>query len=229
MVLATIFASLGSWQVKRKAEKQTLFDRFENAPLLNIGDALEQGERFALVSANGQFDTERHVLLDNRILDGRAGVHVLTPFTLEDGRSLLVNRGWLPLPADRRSLPEVPTDDAPRVITGRLNRLPSDGPRVGDADVLTTNNWPQLVTYLDLTTVEDALGLTLLPWLVQLDADQDEGFDGRQWRAAVMPPEVHGAYALQWFGLMAAAIIIWITLGLRQGAASSRLNNEKES
>ena len=34
-----------------------------------------------------------------------------------------------------------------------------------------------------------------------------------------MPPEVHGGYAVQWFGLMTAAIVIWILLGVRRGRA----------
>ena len=45
----------------------------------------------------------------------------------------------------------------------------------------------------------------------------DEGFEDRQWKAAVMPASTHGAYAVQWFALAAAAIVIWLTLGYRAG------------
>ena len=99
--LAALFAGLGNWQLERKAEKEALFEQFDNAPALGIGRALERNERFARIEAWGRFDTERHLLLDNRMFRGRAGVHVLTPFILGDGQVILVNRGWLPLPPDR--------------------------------------------------------------------------------------------------------------------------------
>jgi surfeit locus 1 family protein len=216
-ILALLFGGLGLWQLERKAEKVTLFQRFENAPELTLEHAMAQQEIFAQVEAAGRYDPERHILLDNKILDGRAGVNVLTPFILPDNSVLLVNRGWLPLPPDRRQLPVVPTDASTRTIKGQLNRLPESGPRLGDADVLLADQWPQLVTYLDLLPVSKALNTPLAPWLVQLDASDPTGFEGRQWKAATMKPDVHGAYAFQWFSLAATAIAIWIVLGVRRG------------
>lgn len=215
--LALVFLRLGIWQTERKAEKQQLFDQFENAPVLGLEEALQRQEQFARVEGVGRYDPDRHLLLDNKIFKGRAGVHVLTPFTLRDGTRLLVNRGWLPLPADRRSLPAVPTDGRERVLRGILNRPSTGGQRLGEADVVKRDDWPQLITYLDLAAVSEALENPLQPWLVQLDADDTSGFEDRQWQAAVMTPEVHGAYALQWFSLAAAALVIWVVLGTRRG------------
>jgi surfeit locus 1 family protein len=215
--LAALFAGLGNWQLQRKAEKEALFDQFESAPKLEITQALEQNRRFARVEAWGRFDTERHLLLDNRTFRGRAGVHVLTPFILGDGQVVLVNRGWLPLPPDRSYLPEVPTDGAPMTIHGRLNGVRTEGPRLGPPDELDPDRWPQLVTYLDPEPLSEVYGTALPPWLVQLGADEEQGFQGREWKAAVMPAATHGAYAVQWFALAAAAIVIWLTLGYRAG------------
>ena len=216
-VLALVFLRLGSWQLERKAEKEALFEAFAAAPELSLEMALAQEREFARVEAHGRFDPRRHLLLDNRIWNGRAGVHVLTPFTLDDGRTVLVNRGWLPLAADRRSLPEVPTDGSGRTLRGRLVRPPAHGPRLGDADVLVADRWPQLVTYFDLDAAAAAVGKPLLPWLVQLDAAEAGGFEDRQWRPAVMEPAVHGGYAVQWLALLATTLVIWIVLGLRRG------------
>ncbi len=213
--LALGFARMGLWQLDRKTEKEALFELYDNAPVLQLEVAIDRKQRFARVEAFGRYDATRHILLDNAIFNGRAGVYVLTPFTLADGTSLLVNRGWLALPADRRSLPEVPTDNSPVTINGRLNALPTDGPRIGELDVLARNRWPQLVTYLDPESVSKALDMELANWLVQLDASDASGFEGREWQAAVMKPQVHGAYALQWFALSIAAIIIWISLAVR--------------
>lgn len=216
-VLSFIFGSLGLWQLERKAVKQALFDQFDNATALPVMEAIEIEEKYALVDAYGHYDSERHILLDNKIEEGRPGVYVFTPFTLQNGTSLLVNRGWLPMPADRRSLPDVPTGDSMTTIKGRLNRLPATGTRVGDADVLVTDRWPQLVTYLDLLPVSQALDLPLAPWLIQLDTTDPSGFGNRKWTAATMGPGIHGAYAFQWFALAAASAGIWIVLGIRRG------------
>jgi cytochrome oxidase assembly protein ShyY1 len=220
--LALLFLRLALWQLDRKAEKEALFMRFANAPSLSIEQALAREEALALVEARGNYDPLRHVLLDNRIWNGRAGVHVLTPFTLTDGRSVLVNRGWLPLPPDRRSLPRIATDGDLRTVRGRLVAPPSGGPRIGEADILAPDRWPQLVTYLDLDAAGMALGRPLLPWIVQLDPGDASGFEARQWQPAVMEPAVHGAYALQWLALLAAAVAIWIALGLRRGQTPGR-------
>lgn len=222
LVLGLLFLRLGSWQLERKAEKEALFERYASAPVLALGQALDQEVEFARVAARGRFDPSRHLLLDNRIWNGRAGVHVLTPFTLEDGRSLLVNRGWLPLPPDRRSLPGFATGSGERTISGRLVRPPAGALQLGEQDILAPDQWPQLVTYLDMEAAAGALGESLQPWILRLDADDPMGFEGRDWQPAVMGPEKHGAYAVQWFGLLAAAVAIWVVLGLRRGAQTGK-------
>jgi surfeit locus 1 family protein len=215
-VLAFIFVRLGLWQTDRRTEKMQLFEQFDNAPVMSLEAALLEQVQFARVSASGRYDPKRHILLDNRIYKGRAGVHVLTPFELESGKYILVNRGWLPLAADRRSLPEFSTEDGQGTIRGILNRPSEGGQRLGDADIVKPDPWPQLVTYLDIATVGEALDVPLEPWLLQLDAAEQSGFEDRQWQAAVMAPKVHGAYAVQWFALAAAALVIWIILGIRR-------------
>lgn len=215
--LGLLFAWLGTWQLDRQLEKQQLFDQFEQAPIMAMEQALRKEAGFYRVQAYGHFDPLRHILRDNQILNGRAGVHVLTPFYLNHGPVILVNRGWLPMPPDRRKLPVIPTDAAEMTIAGMLRKPSSPGHRLGDPDVIDSKQWPQLVTYFDFDAIAAALDLSLEPWLLQLDAGDPTGFGGRQWKAAVMEPAVHRAYALQWFSLMAATFIIWVTLGIRRG------------
>jgi surfeit locus 1 family protein len=216
LALSVVFFRLGLWQWDRKAEKILLFDSFQNAPVKPIGQALSGTAPFVRVEAEGRYDPVRHTLYDNRIFKGRAGVHVLTPFTLSDGSEILINRGWLPLAPDRRSLPEFDTNPAQQRISGMLTRPVTGGQRVGGADELVTDQWPQLMTYLDLDSIGAATEKSLEPWVLLLDAADPSGFEDRQWRAAVMEPKVHGAYALQWFSLAAAAMVIWIVLGVRR-------------
>jgi len=217
LAIGILFARLGFWQLDREQEKQLLFEQFENAPMMTIEQALKHVEGIFRVEAYGHFDEYRHVLVDNRIFNGVAGVHVLTPFYLNSGKVILVNRGWLRLQPDRRRLPRVTTEQVSRIISGILKKPSMDGHRLGDPDVLTADDWPQLVTYLDLDSISAALEIMVEPWLLQLDPEDSAGFEGRQWKAAVMGPEVHRAYALQWFSLMVATFIIWLSLSVRRG------------
>ena len=222
VTLAAVFLRLGLWQLDRKAEKEVLFEQFATAPSMGLVEALEDGEAFARVSSRGRYDPERHVLLDNKVWKGRAGVHVLTPFRTERGVTVLVNRGWLPLPADRSRLPAVPTDSGETELTGRLAQPPAVGRRLGAPDTLVRDQWPQLVTYFDLPDVNGALGETLPPWVVLLDAGDPNGFDDRQWAAAAMTPEVHGGYAVQWLALLLATLVAWVVTGFHRGEQLER-------
>ena len=216
LAIGIVFARLGFWQLDRQEEKQRLFDQFDHAAIMVIEQALNEKEGFSRVQVYGHFDEQRHILLDNKILNGRVGVHVMTPFFLNDGKTILVNRGWLPLPPDRRTLPSVPTESTERTIAGILRKPPAKGHRLGDPDVVVADHWPQLVTYLDIDSIGAALEVPLESWLLQLDPDDPSGFAGRQWKAAVMEPKVHRAYALQWFSLMVATFIIWLTMSIRR-------------
>jgi surfeit locus 1 family protein len=214
-LLAATFVRLALWQWESKAEKEILVARFESAPELPLADALDGGVRFAKVAASGRFDP-RSLLLDNQVFRGQAGVAVLTPFHLANGEVLLVDRGWLRLPPDRLQLPEPGSPAEAITIRGTLNRPPAPGLRLGEQDQLLGEDWPKLITYLDLAIVSRRLDIELLPWVIQLDAADPNGFEDRQWRAVTMTPEKHGAYAVQWIALAVAVITAWIVLGWRR-------------
>ena len=59
------------------------------------------------ISVAGRWDAARQFLLDNRTRDGRAGYEVLTPLQLDDGRWLIVNRGWVSFSGYRERLPDI--------------------------------------------------------------------------------------------------------------------------
>ena len=61
---------------------------------------------FMRLTLKGHFRQNKDILADNQVLKGRQGVHVYSAFDLAQGNSILVNRGWLPLAADRRLLPQ---------------------------------------------------------------------------------------------------------------------------
>ena len=210
-----VCAWLGMWQLERMHAKQAMFDQFENAPALMLDEAMAKEMPFAQVQASGRYETNWHLLVDNRILNGRPGVHVLTLFRPLQGPPLLVNRGWLPMPPDRSSLPEVPTSADPVVITGMLTQSPSAGVRLGQPDRLGDLNGPRLITYLSLPDLEEALHEDIAARQLLLDVNHPTGFAGRDWQPAVMRPNQHRGYAVQWFALAAAALVFWLVMVFR--------------
>jgi len=216
--LALAFLWLGNWQLDRAAQKAALQRSFDDAPAFKTLPNGDAAARYARVDAWGQFDTRRHILVDNQVLRARAGVHVLTPLHLADGRHILVNRGWLPLPPDRRSLPDIPTDAEPTSLPGILDELSPSGRRLGGPDRLDQDSWPQLVTYPDIGDIAAALNLELYPYVLLLGPDHPAGFEGREWKPVNTDANKHRARALQWFTFLAATVIIWLVLGFQRGA-----------
>lgn len=214
--LAAGFSALGCWQLQRADEKAALIEDFESGERQNLDDSLDGEERFVRVRATGRFDADKHILLDNRIYQGRAGAHVFTPFTTFNGTTILVNRGWKPIPPDRSTLPVIETPAVPVDISGVLAPPPEHRQRLGEPDILKTDEWPQLVTYLDIEQAATAMNLRLPNRVIWLDAGDSAGFEDREWSPSTMKPEQHKAYAVQWFGLAVAALVIWVILLMRQ-------------
>ncbi len=221
-LLACLFATLGTWQEKRALEKMAIEQQHETARPLPLESAIAGNRRFSSIDVSGHYDTHRHILLDNQILQGRAGVHVFTPFFTTRGMALLVNRGWLPLAPDRKALPEIPTPQHEVVLRGMLNTLPVPGRILGSTDQLGQEQWPQLVTYLNLGDISASLGIPLENWVIQLSESEPDGFDGREWKPVFLSSARHRGYAFQWFALVAACIVMWVILGFRKPSGNNK-------
>ena len=221
-LLALLFATLGTWQVNRATEKKALETQHQTAPSLSLKTAIDQQSRFAKIAVNGRYDRDRHILLDNRIWRGQAGVHVFTPFYTVSGTTILVNRGWLPLAIDRTTMPEIPTPSQQVNLKGTLNTLPVPGRVLGPADRLANDKWPQLVTYLNPEDISAVIDAPLENWVIQLSKTEPHGFDGREWKAVFMSSSRHEGYAFQWYALVAASIIMWLYLGFRKSSGNNK-------
>jgi len=95
-----ILLGLGTWQMQRLDWKNDLIASFEarsSAPPMDLpaADAITADMEFRRLQLLGTFDHSRETLLIGRTYEGNAGFHVVTPFTLIDGRVVLVNRGWV--------------------------------------------------------------------------------------------------------------------------------------
>lgn len=220
LALLAMLISLGRWQLRRAAEKQRLYDEFSSGvrATLHIDAATPPLTRYQHIETAGRYDSSRQILIDNMASpDGRAGYFVVTPFAMQGGGWILVNRGWIPFGASRRDKPDVAVATDERTIRGRADNLPAPGIRLGAAAALAPP-FPVIATYPRFADLQRLLRDT--SWakaapLVLLDRDQADGYM-RGWSPPGFPPIRYIGYAVQWFGLALTLLVIYVVTNVRR-------------
>lgn len=215
-----LFVRLAFWQIGRAAENDALQTKFAagQRSVVEVTAANAAGlTQYQRVTARGRYDSAHQILLDSMpSAMGQPGYRVVTPFELEDGSWLLVDRGWHRPGATRSDIPDVAVAEASRAVAGQLSALPQPGVRLA-GPASTGNNWPRVMNYPQQASVEQALERKVLPGLVLLDRDQPDGFE-RAWQARTdFGSDRNLSYAVQWFGFAIAAIVLFVVMGLRRG------------
>jgi surfeit locus 1 family protein len=204
-------------------EKQALFAAFaagthETVDLRSLpADARARYQHSTIV---GRYDSEHQILLDNMTHEGQVGYRVLTPLTFGADRTVLVDRGWIPMGESRARIPEVPVDERDRSVSGRLDELPRAGIHLAPPPAGPNAPWPRVLSYPTMPEIQAALPRDFYPYLLLLDADQPDGFV-REWQPATFPPARHLGYAVTWFALAAALLIIYGVTHLKRSEATS--------
>jgi surfeit locus 1 family protein len=216
-----LFADLGHWQWQRAQQQQALEDSFRigGQARSELGaDSTAQLPRYAQLRLQGNYDGEHQFLLDNISHDGLPGFEVLTPLRLTDGRTLLINRGWVPLTASRSHLPDVELDvTAPQAVTGRLDDLPVAGIALGRVPPAPGAPWPRLTSFPTMSDLSAALGQPLQSRQLLLDPGQPAGYV-RDWRPRGLGPSRHLAYAIQWWLFGALALTLYAYMNWQRSA-----------
>jgi surfeit locus 1 family protein len=224
------FGLLGRWQWHRADEQRLQLSAFAAGSQQQTelaSQSLAALPRFATVLVRGRYDAAHQFLLDNIIRGGQAGYEVITPLLLDDGRTLLINRGWLPLRDQQRTqLPDVTlapanigsTAELPAIqLHARVDELPSTGLAAGRAPPATDNVWPKLTSFPTTAELAAALGRAIEQRQLLLAADQPEGFR-RDWQPPnpAFGPERHISYAIQWWSLGLLALVLYVVLNLKK-------------
>jgi surfeit locus 1 family protein len=216
-----VLLALGTWQVERLQWKVGLIAQ-RTAQLAAPPEVLPVHSDdwavwdFRKVSTSGRLRHDLEQLFGASTHDGQLGHHLLTPLVREDGSALLVDRGWVPAdrahPAARRE----GQIEGQVTVTG-IARYRGDEP----AGWFTPANQPENLMWFsyDLPALEQALGLPLLPVVVEADDRPNPGGlpIGGQTRIAL--PNNHLQYALTWYGLALTLLGVYVAFSLRRGAA----------
>jgi len=100
LAMFLVLIGLGTWQVVRLEWKQGLIAerqaRWEAPAIAFPADPSDPALLHRRVEARGRYLHDRELYLPGRSYKGSTGMGVATPFVLEDGRGLIVYRGWVP-------------------------------------------------------------------------------------------------------------------------------------
>lgn len=215
-ILFPVLLGLGFWQMERASAKQGLIERRAASEViapLAIGPTtrLSNDDRYRPAVVRGRYLDEQQWLLDNRLYRGQAGYHVFTPFVLqgEQTPSLVINRGWVSVGETREFLPRLPVPGDLVELSGRLDSPASVGLVVGEVPLGSIADRVRLQS-LDIQALAAARGLPLKRYALVLDEGQVGGLQHDWSPIPPMGPEKHLGYAVQWFGLAVALLIIYI-------------------
>jgi surfeit locus 1 family protein len=221
LLLLALFLSLGRWQWHRGEAKQQTWADYEREmrePPVDAPARFDAAPRYQAIRLRGHFDGLHQFLLDNRFFKGNAGYEVLTPFVLEDGRRVLVNRGWVPFLGFRDRLPDVSLSRDSLAegvrVTGRLDELPSPGLASGRAPPTTDATWPKITSFPTHDEIEAALRAKLERRIVQMMGGPDNF--GHETQPPGIAPERHFSYAIQWWGFALVLLVLYFGLNSRK-------------
>lgn len=203
-----VLVALCVWQVQRLYWKQALIDdretRVAAEPVaLPVVGADPASIEFRRVRLEGAFAHDKELYLGARSLNGSAGYHVLTPFALTGGGSVLVDRGWVPverkLPAQRAEGQVAGTltlEAVARVPHGQAWLQPDNEPQ--------NNMW----FFVDLPAMAKATGVALRTDLyVDAGPAENPGTYPVGGQTRIELPNDHLQYAITW-GLLALALAV---------------------
>jgi len=206
---------LAAWQLGRADEKRHLINLQAQQMLaapVQLDSRVHDLEplRYRRVWIDGEYDSEHQFLLDNQVVNGKAGFHVMTPFHIQGtSMSILVNRGWLAGSADRKTLPDVTLMDKSHRLSGMISGFSGVGYELSGAEV-PSSGWPAVVQLIKTKTLVKRLGYPLLPYQLWLDESFSEGYH-RDWKIRrYMTPEKHMGYALQWLSLALLVLVFYL-------------------
>lgn len=216
------FMLLAPWQLGKNDSLNARNDRLVEATEADpvpVAEALDSEDpasfEWHFVTATGRFDDdpEHQILTRLRPVDGNQVYQVLSPFELSDGRTMLLNRGWVPVgPAG--AIGEIPPAPSGEVtIVSRFRQAepqPAEPTEIHGVDTVKTFNVGDIAELPAFADVE------FTPQYLQLDGDQPGALGPIPTPAIESGPYL--SYGLQWiaFGIFAPlALIYFVTSELR--------------
>ncbi|WP_321397623.1 SURF1 family protein [Emcibacter sp.] len=215
-----ILCLLGNWQVERLNWKLDLIEKLESRmvmkptglPDADVADArtLDAWE-YRKVKVTGHFLHMREMTMYSIGPDGKPGYDLYTPLLNGDGRTVIVNRGWVPENLKQKTSRPVSITDGEVTITGVL-RKPWGKAMLGPENEVENNNWyfgdlEQMAASQDLKKV--------FPMFLYADETPNAGGWPLGGRTRIKLANNHLGYVITWYGLALALFAVYMFYHVR--------------
>jgi surfeit locus 1 family protein len=218
--VVVVLVALGVWQLQRLewksrliAERATAVAAAPVAPPQTLAEA--RTLEFHRVTVEGVFLHDKEILLNAIAAKGDAGFDVLTPLREAAGRIVFVNRGFVPTEL-KDPAPRTASQPAGTVhVSGLLRVPPQEKPGWFIPDNRPDRNaW----FWIDLPAMAAADGLAnVAPFYIGADAAPNPGGWPKGGVTPLALPNDHLQYAITWFSLAAALVVIYLVYHSRGG------------
>ncbi len=216
LIFLIILISLGFWQLQRADYKRQLLHAYQSrltsapADINSIPQDFEQSQ-YRQVKVTGRYDNDHTILLDNKIYQHQPGYQVLTPFLPLGGQQwVLVNRGWVPRSSIVGHLPVIHKTSQQLTLSGVVY-FPTKQPILLTPEKAQAITWPWVGQRIDLSLFSQVLQRPIYPFVMLLDPTAP-GELVRDWNPVSVKPYKNVGYAVQWFALAVALLIIFIVV-----------------
>jgi len=229
LLLLPILINLGLWQ-SHKADKkqalQALYDAREKSPFIQIGSLQLDPEtlQYSKVVARGHYDAAHQILLDNQIYQGKAGYQVITPLQIEgSAMRVLVYRGWVPVGEDRRVLPLLDTPQVLVEVKGMAHVPSNKYFELGHA-ADSMSQWQKVWQNLDMQKYQSAVKFPVQPVAILMETSVPASGYVQDWPRPDLKIGVNRGYALQWYAMSVALVLIYLVTNLKKIDHGDRSN-----
>ncbi len=209
IIFVPITISLGLWQIQRADEKREIianYDELLTSSPVNI-EIKTNYQNWQPVETIGTYK-DLVVFEDNAILNGKAGFKIYHLFQNGDGSMIFVHRGFIERNLIKNNLPNVDIPKGKKVLGGSVliknNNTFVKDVEESDFRIIQEFNTDSLIKKFPL--LKDNY---LHPFLLNLDTRNEDKFLSIE-KPVNMTASKHIGYAIQWFGLCAALIILTI-------------------
>ena len=216
IIFVPITISLCIWQIERANEKKLIIANYDKL-LVSAPIALQKNQmlnNWQPIETTGTYE-DTIVYEDNAINNGKAGFKVYHLFRNDDGTFIFIHRGFIERNLIKNNLPEVEIPTEKKSIYGttlfKQNNTFVKNIEESDSRIIQEFNASLLIDKYPM--LKDKY---LHPFLFNLDIRDVNKYQPIE-KPVNMTASKHIGYAIQWFGLCAALIILTIYAYRRKG------------